>query len=72
MTKNVIALGASFLILTGLAGPASTQTRTGLPPQGVYSIRHIQHHAAQLSLRIRLDHQIDTPWVRTGWDDRKY
>jgi hypothetical protein len=38
----------------------------------VYSIRHIQHHAAQLSLRLRLDHQIDIPWVRTGWDDRKY
>ncbi len=38
----------------------------------VYSIRHIQHHAAQLSLRLRLDHEIDTPWVRTGWDDRKY
>jgi hypothetical protein len=37
----------------------------------VYSIRHIQHHAAQLSLRLRLDHQIDIPWVRTGWDDRK-
>jgi hypothetical protein len=38
----------------------------------VYSIRHIQHHAAQLSLRLRLDHQIDIPWVRTGWDDRKH
>ena len=36
------------------------------------SIRHIQHHAAQLSLRLRLDHQIDIPWVRTGWNDRKY
>lgn len=33
----------------------------------VYNIRHIQHHIAQLSLRLRLDHQIDIPWVGSGW-----
>lgn len=33
----------------------------------VYNIRHIQHHAAQLSLRARLDHGVDIPWVKSGW-----
>lgn len=33
----------------------------------VYNIRHIQHHAAQLSLRLRLDDQTDIPWVGSGW-----
>lgn len=33
----------------------------------VYNIRHIQHHAAQLSMRLRIDSQIDVPWFRSGW-----
>ena len=33
----------------------------------VYVIRHIQHHAAQLSLRLRLDIDADVPWVGSGW-----
>lgn len=32
----------------------------------VYNIRHIQHHAAQLSLRLRLDFGTDIRWVRSG------
>ncbi len=32
----------------------------------VYNIRHIQHHAAQLSLRLRIDHDEDVPWVKSG------
>lgn len=35
----------------------------------VYNIRHIQHHAAQLSLRLRIDAGEDIPWVRSGWTD---
>lgn len=35
----------------------------------VYNIRHIQHHAAQLSLRLRLDAHQDIPWVGSGWQD---
>jgi hypothetical protein len=35
----------------------------------VYNIRHIHHHAAQLSLRLRLDTDIDIPWVGSGWRD---
>ena len=30
----------------------------------VYSIRHIQHHAAQISMRLRIDHNIQIPWVK--------
>jgi hypothetical protein len=33
----------------------------------IYNIRHIQHHAAQLGLRLRLDANIDIPWVGSGW-----
>jgi hypothetical protein len=33
----------------------------------VYGIRHIQHHAAQLSLRLRIDAAADIPWVGSGW-----
>jgi len=33
----------------------------------VYNTRHLQHHAAQLSLRLRLDAGIDTPWFGGGW-----
>ncbi len=35
----------------------------------VYSIRHIQHHAAQLSLRLRIDGNEGVPWVGSGWQD---
>ena len=33
----------------------------------VYNIRHIQHHAAQLSLRLRLDVNEGVAWVGSGW-----
>jgi hypothetical protein len=36
----------------------------------VYNIRHIQHHAAQLILRLRLDSQQDVPWFRSGWQEK--
>ncbi|MCI0682160.1 MAG: DinB family protein [Gemmataceae bacterium] len=33
----------------------------------VYNLRHLYHHTAQLSLRLRIDHQVDIPWIGTGW-----
>jgi len=33
----------------------------------VYNIRHIHHHAAQLSLRLRLDTGEGIRWVGSGW-----
>jgi len=33
----------------------------------VVNIRHIHHHAAQLSLRLRIDHNVEIPWVGSGW-----
>ncbi len=35
----------------------------------IYTIRHIQHHAAQLSLRLRLDAKQNIPWIGSGWRD---
>jgi hypothetical protein len=35
----------------------------------VYNIRHIQHHAAQLILRLRLDLGQDMRWFGSGWSD---
>jgi len=35
----------------------------------VYNIRHIQHHAAQLSLRLRIDSSVDVPWIGSGWHE---
>ena len=32
----------------------------------VYNARHVQHHAAQISLRLRLNLQTDIPWVKQG------
>jgi hypothetical protein len=35
----------------------------------VHNIRHIHHHAAQLSMRLRIDSQIDVPWFHSGWTE---
>ena len=32
----------------------------------IYNIRHIQHHAAQLIMRLRLDTPIDIGWVKSA------
>ena len=50
-----------------LAGPAAFGRKFNRAELHVYNIRHIQHHAAQLGLRLRLDHKIDLPWVSSGW-----
>lgn len=33
----------------------------------VCNIRHLQHHAAQLSLRLRIDYDEQIPWVGSSW-----
>jgi hypothetical protein len=33
----------------------------------VLNIRHLQHHVAQLSLRLRLDANESVSWVASGW-----
>lgn len=33
----------------------------------IYNLRHIQHHSAQLILRLRLDRNLDFPWMKSGW-----
>ena len=34
----------------------------------VYNIRHIQHHAAQLNMKLRSDAKLDMGWVKSGWE----
>ncbi|HET6252115.1 MAG TPA: hypothetical protein VFE47_30800 [Tepidisphaeraceae bacterium] len=53
-----------------LAGPSGFRRRMCSRAElHVYNIRHIQHHAAQLSLRLRLDSNIEIPWVGQGWSE---
>lgn len=33
----------------------------------LYNIRHLQHHGAQLVLRLRLAQGVDIPWISSGW-----
>lgn len=35
-----------------------------------YNLRHIQHHAAQLIMRLRLDSDINIGWQKSGWDPK--
>ena len=33
----------------------------------VYNVRHLQHHAAQISLRLRAEANMEVPWIKSGW-----
>jgi hypothetical protein len=51
-----------------LKGPCRFARRTITRAElHVYNMRHVQHHAAQLSLRLRLNAKIDIPWIGSGW-----
>lgn len=53
-----------------LAGPSGFSWRKCSRAElHVYNIRHIQHHAAQLSLRLRVDADVDVPWVSHAWKE---
>lgn len=53
-----------------LAGPSGFSWRKCSRAElHVYNIRHIQHHAAQLSLRVNLDCGEVIPWVSHAWKD---
>lgn len=53
-----------------LTAPCGFSRRNGSRAElHVYSIRHIQHHAAQLSLRLRLSTGDGVPWIESGWQD---
>jgi hypothetical protein len=54
-----------------LAGPSGFRRRPCSRAElHVYNIRHIQHHAAQLILRLRQDDaDIEIPWVGHAWTD---
>jgi len=53
-----------------LAGPSGFHWRKCSRAElHVYNIRHIQHHAAQLQLRLRMDSEVDIPWVGHAWKE---
>lgn len=53
-----------------LAGPSGfARRKCSRAELHVYNIRHIQHHAAQLILRLRLDTDVDIPWVGHEWKE---
>jgi hypothetical protein len=61
---RVIAAETAESLTAPCGFPPKTFSRAELH---VYSIRHIQHHAAQLSLRLRLDTGADIHWIGSGW-----
>lgn len=53
-----------------LAGPSGFSWRKCSRAElHVYNIRHIQHHAAQLGLRLRQDADTDIPWASHAWKE---
>jgi hypothetical protein len=62
---KVIAEETTATLAASCGFPRKNHSRAELH---VLNIRHVQHHAAQLSLRLRLDGAIEVPWVGTGWN----
>jgi hypothetical protein len=50
-----------------VSAPAGTRRSLSRAELHVYNIRHIQHHAGQLSLRLRLETGEGIAWVGSGW-----
>jgi hypothetical protein len=50
-----------------LSARAGTRRSLSRAELHIYNIRHIQHHAGQLSLRLRLDTGEGIDWVGSGW-----
>ena len=65
-TRDVIATESADVLAARCGFPPKTFSRAELH---VDNVRHIQHHAAQLSLRLRLDAAQDIPWIGSGWRD---
>jgi hypothetical protein len=64
--KAAEAIGAETA--ESLAGPSGFERRRCSRLElHVYNVRHIQHHAAQLSLRLRLDAGREIQWFASGW-----
>jgi uncharacterized damage-inducible protein DinB len=50
-----------------LSAPAEPRRSLSRAELHIYNIRHIQHHAGQLSLRLRLEGGEGVGWVGSGW-----
>jgi hypothetical protein len=65
--KKASAVIAAETVET-LTGPSGFRRREFSRAElHVYNIRHIQHHAGQLSLRLRIDWNEEVPWFGSGW-----
>lgn len=63
-----VVRGETETILTGPCGFRRGDRRNFSRAElHVYNIRHIQHHAAQLSLRLRLETHEGVEWMHAGW-----
>ncbi|MBA2117025.1 DinB family protein [Bremerella alba] len=62
--KETLAVETAQDLAAACEFPPKTFSRAELH---VYNLRHIQHHAAQLVMRLRMDYQVDTPWFGSGW-----
>jgi uncharacterized damage-inducible protein DinB len=50
-----------------LSAPAESRRSLSRAELHIYNIRHIQHHAGQLSLRLRVETGEGVDWVGSGW-----
>lgn len=51
-----------------LSGPAGFARRDFSRAElHIVNIRHIQHHSAQLSMRLRINADVQIPWFGSGW-----
>src|SRR5579863_4880905 len=57
--KEVVGSETAESLMAQSQFPPKTFSRAELH---VYNIRHVQHHAAQLSMRLRIDFKADVPW----------
>jgi hypothetical protein len=62
--SEVIAAETAQTLCGGAGFERRTFSRAELH---VYNIRHIQHHAAQMGLRLRIDINEAIPWFGSGW-----
>ncbi|MCX7024299.1 MAG: DinB family protein [Spirochaetes bacterium] len=65
--RSVIASETAGTLAGGSGFERRTFTRAELY---VYNIRHVQHHAAQLSERLQLEGGKPVPWIGSGWKER--
>lgn len=69
--RHCLALARSVVAVDSLAAPDGFGRGMSRLQMHLYNIRHIQHHAAQLSAHVRRQHPLTPhramPWIGRGW-----